>query len=111
MLAQGAHWRVDLHKSGAAVVLRLQKEVESEELRDLRIEVPLGDWQRVLRVVRGDRKLLGGILLDFARNKARLGAVLASDRLFLGLERAVVDATMALLEREILKLTPEPRKS
>jgi len=111
MLAQGAHWRAELRKDGAAVALSLHKEVEPEDVRDLRIEVPLDDWQRVLRVVRGDRKLLGGILLDFARNKDRLGAALASDRLFLGLERAVVDATLTLVEREVLTLAPEPQKS
>jgi hypothetical protein len=79
---------------------------ELEDGADFRVEVPLGDWRRVVRVLRGDRKLLGGVLLDFARQKDRLSAVIASDRVYLGLVELVVEATLALVECDALTLAP-----
>jgi hypothetical protein len=75
------------------------------ELRDLRIEVPLDRWNRVVKNVSSDRKLLGGLLLDFARNKEKVGGVVSSDRLLGEFRRVVLDATVALVEAEALVLS------
>jgi hypothetical protein len=61
----------------------------------------------VLPLLRRDRKLLGGLLLDFARQKDRLSAVIASDRLYLGLVDTLAEATLALLEGELLTVGPD----
>ena len=109
MLARTRHWRAERLKGEAGVGLVLERETlpkELEELGDLRIEVPLGDWRRVVRVLRGDRKLLGGLLLDFARQKDRLSAVIGSDRLYADLVQLLTEATVALVEVELLELTP-----
>ena len=78
---------------------------EIYELRDLRIEVPLQKWTRVVKNVNSDRKLLGGLLLDFARNKEKVGGVVTSDRLLAEFRRVVLDATVALVEAEAIELT------
>ena len=109
ILARSRLWRAELAKGNATVALVLEREElprELEELGDFRIELPLSDWRRVLRLLRGDRKLLGGLLLDFARQKDRLSAVIASDRLYLGLVETLSEATLALLECEALELGP-----
>ncbi len=109
MLARGRFWRAELVKSNAAVGLVLERETlprELEELGDFRIEVPLGEWRRVVYLRRGDRKLLGGLLLDFARQKDRLSAVIASDRLYLGLIEILGETTLALIESDALGLGP-----
>ncbi len=77
---------------------------EIYELRDLRIEVPLDRWSRVVKNVNSDRKLLGGLLLDFARNKEKVGGVVTSDRLLTEFRRVVLDATVALVEAEAIVL-------
>jgi hypothetical protein len=108
-LARGRLWRAELLKGSEAVGLVLEGETlprELEELAEFRIEVPLREWRRLLRVLRGDRKLLGGLLLDFARQKDRLSAVIASDRVYLGLVGIIGEATLALLESEVLGLGP-----
>ena len=107
ILARSRLWRAELGKGAVAVVLErdgLPRELE--ELGDVRIDVPLGDWRRVLRLLRGDRKLLGGLLLDFARQKDRLSAVIGNDRLYLALVETLSSATLALLECEALELGP-----
>ena len=107
MLARGRFWRAELLKGNEEVGLVLERETlprELEELGDFRIEVPLGDWRRVVHLLRGDRKLLGGLLLDFARQKDRLSAVIASDRLYLGLVEILGEATLALIESGTLEL-------
>ena len=75
------------------------------ELRELKIEVPLETWNRVVKQVRIDRKLLGGIVLDFTKQKDQLSASLSSDRLYGELQRVVLDATASLVESEALTLT------
>ena len=72
------------------------------ELRDLRIEVPLDRWTRVVKNVNSDRKLLGGLLLDFARHKEKVGGVVTSDRLLAEFRRVVLEATVALVEAEAI---------
>ena len=107
-LARTRLWRAELAKGSDAVVVVLEREGlarELEEPGDFRIEVPLGDWPRLLRLLRGDRKLLGGLLLDFARQKDRLSAVIASDRLYLDLIEVLGEATLALIEGEALVLS------
>jgi hypothetical protein len=108
-LARGRHWRAELPKAGESVVLVLERDGLPRELEDaaeFRVEVPLREWRRLVRVLRGDRKLLGGLLLDFARQKERLPAVIASDRVYLGLVEVVAEATLALVEGDALALAP-----
>jgi hypothetical protein len=108
-LARSRLWRAELSKDGSAAGLVLERDGlprELEELADFRIEVPLREWRRLVRVLRGDRKLLGGLLLDFAKQKERLSAVIANDRLYLGLVETLRDATLALVECEALALAP-----
>jgi hypothetical protein len=109
VLAQGRFWRASVRKGSSAVTLAILREslpVEFEEVRDLKIEVPFEDWYRVVKQSRSDRKLLGGILLDLARNKDHLSVAVGSDRLFLALQRVVHDATVALVEEGVLTLVP-----
>jgi hypothetical protein len=109
VLAQGRFWRATLGKGNAAVILSVLRESlapELEEVRDLKIEVPLEDWHRLVRKVRSDRKLFGGILLDFAKNKDHLSLAVGSDRLYQALQRVVHDATVALVEEGVLTLVP-----
>jgi len=87
-------------------VLRDALPTDLEEVRDLRIDVPLEDWNRVVKYARADRKLLGGILLDFAKNKDRLAAAIGHDGLYLELEQLIVDATVNLVRAERLSLGP-----
>ena len=114
VLAQGEFWRASLSRGRSAVTLSILRESlppELEEVRDLKIHVPFEDWHRVVKQIRSDRKLLGGILLDFARNQDHLSAAGASDRLFLGLQRVVQDATAALVEEGVLTLVPVPTEA
>ena len=62
LLAQGRFWRSAARKGGGTITLELRRAAlpeELQELRDLRIEVPLDRWNRVLKHVHSDRKLLG----------------------------------------------------
>ena len=77
---------------------------ELAELRELRIEVPLKKWNRVVKNVQSDRKLVGGLLLDFANHKERVSGVVGNDRLSMELRRTILDATVTLLESEVLML-------
>ncbi len=76
------------------------------ELREFRIDVPLERWNRVVKHVRTDRKLLGGVLLDFTKQEDLLSAAVGTDRLFGELQRVVLDATASLVENGALSLTP-----
>jgi len=110
ILARGRHWRAELGKGSEAVGVTLERDTlprELEEVGELRIEIPVAEWRRLLRLLRGDRKLLGGLLLDFARQKDRLSAVIGNDRLYLGLVEVLDAATLALLECEALQLASE----
>ena len=107
MLAQGRYWRASLAR--AAIGLELRRASlpdELQELRDLQIDVPLEKWNLVVKRIHADRKLLGGLLLDFARHKDRVGAAVSSDRLLAELRRVVLDATSVLVEEGALSLVP-----
>ncbi len=109
LLAQDRFWRATVGKGSAAVTLAVLKDSlppELEEVRDLKIEVPFENWYRVVKQIRSDRKLLGGILLDFAKNKDHLALAVGSDRLYQALQRVVHDATVALVEEGMLTLAP-----
>ena len=106
LLAQGRFWRATLARDDTVAlgVLRDHLPGELQELRDLRIEVPLERWNLVVRNVCSDRKLLGGVLLDFANAKEAVAAAVASDRSFAELQRVVLEATTQLLEQGRLVL-------
>ncbi len=107
LLARGRFWKVSYTKASGRVVLSMHRDSlpeELRELRELRIEVPLDRWNRVVKHARSDRKLLGGILLDFATHKDQVGISVSNDRLFVELQRALVDSTVALIETGNLSL-------
>jgi len=108
LLARGTAWRVKWSESTGMIGLDIAKGALNEgssELRELKIEVPLAKWGLVVKNVQSDRKLLGGILLDFAKHKERVSAAVGNDRLYLELRRVIVDATLALVEAGALMLT------
>jgi hypothetical protein len=45
---------------------------------------------------------LGGLLLDFANNKERVSAAVGNDRLLAEFRRVVLDATIVLIEEEVV---------
>jgi len=97
-----------MSKGADEIVLSLQRDCLSEdlqELRELKIEVPLESWNRVVKHARIDRKLLGGIVLDFTKQKDQLSAAMGSDRLYVELQRVVLDATASLVENGSLTLS------
>jgi len=104
LLARGTHWQLSFRKGDVEIVLL--REAQTEELPELTIEVPLESWNRVVKQVRADRKLLGGILLDFAKHKEHVATAIAKDRLLSELQRSVLDATTSLVEQGTLALTP-----
>ena len=113
LLAQGRFWRSATRVGSSSITLELRRAAlpeELQELRDLKIEVPLDRWNRVLKHVNSDRKLLGGLLLDFARHKDRVGAAIASDRLFSELRRVILDTTANAVEEGILVVAPPARE-
>ena len=103
-LAQGRYWRISLDKSEGVIAVDMLREAP-EDVCELLIEIPLDRWNRVLKHVRTDRKLIGGVLLDFARPKALVSPAVSNDRLFSELQRVVVDASAALVEAGALSLT------
>ena len=107
LLANGRFWKISYTKASGLVVLSVHRDSLPEdlrELRELRIEVPLDRWNRVVKHARSDRKLLGGILLDFATHKDQVGVSVSNDRLFFELQRALIDSTVALIEAGTLSL-------
>lgn len=107
LLAQGRYWRAGLTRGAIALELRRASLPEElQELRDLQVVVPLEKWNLVVKRIHGDRKLLGGLLLDFARHKDRVGTAVGSDRLMAELRRVVLDATSVLIEEGALSLVP-----
>jgi hypothetical protein len=107
LLAQGRYWRASLAKGREGVVLDLLRSslpADLQELRDLQIDVPLAKWSRIVKNVHSDRKLVGGLLIDFAKNKERVGAAVSSDRLLAEYQRVVLDATAVLIENGLLVL-------
>ena len=112
LLARGTVWRAKWIKSTDMVGLDIAKGAlneSSSELRELKIEVPLAKWSLVVKNVQSDRKLLGGVLLEFAKHKDRVSAAVGNDRLYLELQRVIMDATLSLVEAEALMLTPPKR--
>jgi hypothetical protein len=107
LLAQGRYWRASLTRGAIALELRRTSLPEElQELRDLQVNVPLEKWNLVVKRIHADRKLLGGLLLDFARHKDRVGTAVANDRLLAELRRVVLDATSVLVEEGALSLVP-----
>lgn len=109
LLAQGKHWSVTLAKGATAVVLTLLRDALPEELAELRgfrVEVPLPRWNGVVKHLLSDRKLLGGIVLDFANQKDQVATAIGTDRLLAELQRVALEATAALVEAEVLVLAP-----
>lgn len=107
LLAQGRYWRASIGKGREGVVLDLLRSslpADLQELRDLQIEVPLAKWNRIVRNVHSDRKLVGGLLIDFAKTKELVGPAVSSDRLLAEYQRVVLDATAALVENGMLVL-------
>ena len=107
LLAQGRFWRSSARLGGGSITLELRRTAlpeELQELRDLRVEVPFEKWNLVLKHVSSDRKLLGGLLLDFAKHKDRVGAAVASDRLYAELCRVILDATATAVELGLLAI-------
>ncbi len=108
-LAQGRFWRVSANRGSDQVSLELMKGTLPADLADLRqleIDVPLAKWSLVVKNARFDRKLLGGLLLDFAKYKDNVGTAVGNDRLFFELQRTLVDSTVSLVETGTLSLTP-----
>ncbi len=109
LLSQGRLWRVTLAKSAETVVLVILRDglpEELHEMRDLRFDVPLARWNRLVKHLLSDRKLVGGMLLDVASQKDLVAGVVANDRLLAELQRVVLEATAALVEAGALVLTP-----
>ncbi len=109
LLARGRIWRVRWVKGTGMVGLDITKAALNEgssELRELKIEIPLAKWGLLVKHVQSDRKLLGGVLLDFAKHKERVSAAVGNDRLYLELQRVILDATLALVEAGALTLMP-----
>jgi len=109
LLAQGRYWRVKAERGAGSISLELRRSglpEELQELRELVIEVPDAKWNLVVRHAFADRKLLGGLLLDFAKHKDRVSTAVGSDRLLAELRRVVLDATAAAVEERLLDLVP-----
>ena len=112
LIARGKTWRARWVKGTGMVGLDIQKGTLNDgasELRELKIDVPLAKWSLVVKNVQSDRKLLGGVLLEFAKQKERVSAAVGNDRLYLELQRVIMDATLALVEAGALTLTPPKR--
>ena len=113
LLGQGRFWHASLAKGTGMVVLEIFKASLPEdlyEMKDLRIEVPLPKWNLVVKHVHSDRKLLGGLLLDFAKNKERVSAAVGNDRLLAELRGVVLDATIVLVEEEAVVIADATAK-
>ena len=108
LLSQNRHWRVTRGKAASDVVIGLEREELPEDWRDFkdfRLEIPVDRWNRIVKHVRTDRKLFGGVVLEFANQQDQLSAVLSHDRLYGDLQRVVQDATSTLVESGALALT------
>ncbi len=107
LLAQGRYWRATLAKARDVVVLDIVRASLPEDLqglRELRIDIPLAKWNRIAKNVHSDRKLVGGLLIDFAKHKEHVVAAVSSDRLLAEYQRVVLDATTVLIETGLLVL-------
>jgi hypothetical protein len=107
LLSQGRFWRASLNKGAGSIALEFFKSSLPEDLyalKDMKIEVPIGKWNLAVKHVHSDRKLLGGLLLDFANNKERVSAAVGNDRLLAEFRRVVLDATIVLVEEEVVAI-------
>ena len=105
ILHQGRFWRACLARGSVDLeILKTSIPEELYEVRDLRFDVPLERWNRLVKHVHSDRKLLGGLLLDFARSKERVSTLIGSDRMLAELRSVVLAATATLVEEEVLVL-------
>ncbi|MEE2665939.1 MAG: hypothetical protein VX681_17640 [Myxococcota bacterium] len=102
LLAQGRFWEIRLARDEVSIALL--REAQSEALPELEVSVPLDRWNRLVKHTLSDRKLIGGILLDFAKHKEYVATAVAQDRLFSELQRVVLDATASLVENGRLAL-------
>ena len=105
LLAQGRYWCASLTKGTGMVVMEVLKASLPEdlsELKDMRIEIPIAKLNLVVKHTNSDRKLLGGLLLDFAKNKERVSAAVSNDRLLAELRRVILEATVVLVEEEVV---------
>ena len=108
LLSQTRHWRVTRGKAAPEIVICLEQEELPEDWRDFkdfRLEIPVERWNRVIKHVRTDRKLFGGVVLEFTNLQEQLSAVLSHDRLYGDLQRVLQDATSTLVESGTLALT------
>jgi hypothetical protein len=108
LLSQNRYWRVTRAKAASEIVVCLEKEELPDDWRDFkdfRLEIPVDRWNRVVKHVRTDRKLFGGVVLEFVNQEDQLPAVLTHDRLYGELQRVVQDATSTLVETGALALT------
>jgi len=109
LLSQGRFWRAELAKDGASVTLAPLREALGEGesgLKEVRFQVPLGRWNAVVKHAQSDRKLLGGLLLDFASRKEPVATAVSRDRLWIELVRVVLEATATLVAAGHLVLCP-----
>ena len=114
LLAQGRFWRASLVRGEGMVALEIFKASLPEdlyELKDMRIEVPLAKWNLVVKHMHSDRKLLGGLLLDFAKNKERVSAAVGNERLLVELRRVVLESTVVLVEEEVVAIADAETRS
>ena len=108
ILASGRYWSVSLARDSVSLGVRKSALPEDLlEVRDVRFDVPLAKWNRLVKNIQSDRKLLGGLLLDFAKHKDRVSLVVGNDRLLGEFRRSVLDATVALIEEGILVLSKD----
>jgi hypothetical protein len=112
VLALGRIWRAEWVKGSEMIRLEIAKSALGEsdlDLREFKVEVPLAKWSLVVKNVQSDRKLLGGVLLDFAKHKERVSTAIGNDRRYLELQRVILDATVSLVEAGLLTLMPTER--
>ena len=108
LLSQNRSWRVTRGKTATEIVVHLEKEELPDDWRDFkdfRLDIPVDRWNRVVKHIRNDRKLFGGVVLEFANQEEQLSAVLSHDRLVGDLQRVIQDATSMLVETGALALT------
>jgi hypothetical protein len=112
-LAQGRFWRASRVKGTGVVTLEIFKASLPEdvyELKDMKIEIPLSKWNLGVKHVHSDRKLLGGMLLDFAKDKERVSAAVGNDRLLAELRRVILEATIVLVEEGLVVIVDAKSK-
>lgn len=111
LIAASRAWRAELSRDETEVTIAAVRDglpEDAPELRDLRFEVPLERWNAVVKHAQSDRKLLGGLLLDFANLKDPVAGAVARDRLWLELTEIILEATATLVAAGCLVLAPAP---